>query len=117
MPIGEHIGISCVQHRTILIAQKCSDRDGGAGRDQAKARGGYAMTKSSKFSRRQFLHAGTTGVAATVVAATKPARAGEPELAVKAPPPPTPAPRILRKPPLSELERIARSYGLELSQD
>jgi len=75
------------------------------------------MRKSAKFSRRQFLHASTTGVAATVVAATKPARAGEPELAVQAPPPPTTAPRILRKPPLPELERIARSYGLELSHD
>jgi amidase len=75
------------------------------------------MRKSSKFSRRQFLHASTTGMAATVVAATQPARAGEAELAVQAPPPATTAPRVLRKPPLTELERIARSYGLELSHD
>src|ERR1700732_1925740 len=75
------------------------------------------MPNSSKFSRRQFLHTGTTAVAVTVVGATKPAGAGEPELAVQAPPPATTAPRDLRKPPLTELGRIAKSYGLELSQD
>jgi amidase len=75
------------------------------------------MRNSSKFSRRQFLHTGTTAVAATVVGATKPARAGEPEPVVQAPPPATTVPRDLRKPPLTELGRIAKSYGLELSQD
>jgi len=74
------------------------------------------MRASLKYSRRQFLHAGTTGVAATVVAATKPARAAS-EVGVQAPPPAATAPRILRKPPLRELERIAKSYGLELSRD
>jgi amidase len=75
------------------------------------------MRRSSKFSRRQLLHAATTGVAATIVVATKSARAGEAEQGVQAPPPATTAPRVLRKPPLSELRRIARSYDLELSQD
>src|SRR5947207_10875871 len=75
------------------------------------------MRKSSKFSRRQFLYASTTGMATTVMAATRPARAGEAELAFQAPPPATTAPRVLRKPPLSELKRIARSYGLELTHD
>jgi amidase len=70
----------------------------------------------SKFSRRQFLHSGTTAVAATVVSATT-AAAGEPESPVQAPPPPATAPRVLRKPPLTELGRIARSYGLQLTQD
>jgi amidase len=75
------------------------------------------MRKSSKFSRREFLHTGTSAAAATMVAATGPARAGEPELPVQAPPPAITAPRVLRKPPLTELRRIARSYDLELSQD
>jgi amidase len=70
----------------------------------------------SKFSRRQFLHSGTTAVAATVVSATT-AAAGEPESPAQAPPPPATAPRVLRKPPLTELGRIARSYGLQLTQD
>ena len=75
------------------------------------------MPKSSKFSRRRFLHATTTGMAATVMAATTPARAGEPRLVVQAPPPPATAPRVLRKPPLTELERIAKSYDLALNRD
>ncbi len=74
------------------------------------------MRNFSKFSRRQFLHSGTTAVAATVVSATT-AAAGEPESPVQAPPPPATAPRVLRKPPLTELGRIARSYGLQLTQD
>ena len=75
------------------------------------------MPKPAKVSRRQFLHSGTGVMAVTAVAATGPALAGEPQPIVQAPPPPTTAPRVLRKPPLRELERIAGSYGLELSQD
>jgi amidase len=75
------------------------------------------MKTSSKCSRRQFLHAGTAGMAATIVAATSPTRAGEPEVRVQTPPPAATAPRILRKPPLAELERIAKSYDLVLSND
>jgi amidase len=75
------------------------------------------MRKSSTFSRRRFLHATTTGMAATVMAATTPARGGEPRLGVQAPPPPSTAPRVLRKPPMTELERIAKSYDLELNRD
>jgi amidase len=73
------------------------------------------MRKSSNYSRRRFLHASTAGMAATVVAATRPVHAAE--AGVQAPPPAATAPRVLRKPPLTELERIARSYGLELSHD
>ena len=73
------------------------------------------MRKSLKVSRRQFLHSSTTVAAATIVATTGPAGAGEPP--VQAPPPASTAPRVLRKPPLSELKRIGGVYGLELSQD
>ena len=76
-----------------------------------------AMTTSSKYSRRQFVRAGTSGMAATIVAATSPARAGESQAQVQAPPPAATSPRILRKPPLTELNRIAKSYDLVLSQD
>jgi len=71
------------------------------------------MRRSLKVSRRQFLHSSTTVAAATIVA--RPAGAGEPP--VQAPPPASTAPRVLRKPPLSELKRIGGVYGLELSQD
>ena len=75
------------------------------------------MKTSSKYSRRQFVCAGTSGMAATIVATSSPARAGELEAHVQAPPPAATAPRILRKPPLTELNRIAKSYDLVLSQD
>ena len=74
------------------------------------------MRALSNYSRRRFLHAGTAGVAATVVAATTPVRAAA-EAAIQAPPPTATAPRILRKPPLPELSRIAKSYNLDLSSD
>src|SRR2546426_1767145 len=75
------------------------------------------MRASPDYSRRRFLHAGTAGVAATVVAAaTTPVRAAA-EAGMPTPPPTTTAPRILRKPPLRELERIAKSYNLDLSRD
>jgi amidase len=75
------------------------------------------MKASPHYSRRRFLHAGTAGVAATVVAATTtPVRAAA-EAGMQAPPPAATAPRILRKPPLPELQRIARSYNLDLSRD
>jgi amidase len=74
------------------------------------------MRASPNYSRRRFLHAGTAGVAATVVAATTPVRAAA-EAGMQAPPPTATAPRILRKPPLPELERIAKSYNLALSRD
>ncbi len=73
------------------------------------------MKTSSKYSRRQIVYAGTSGMVATIAASR--ARAGEPEVHVQAPPPAATAPRILRKPPLTELKRIARSYDLALSQD
>ena len=61
------------------------------------------MKPSSKCSRRQFVYAGTSGMAATIVATSSPARTGELEAHVQAPPPAATAPRILRKPPLTEL--------------
>ena len=57
------------------------------------------MRPSSKCSRRQFVYAGTSGMAATIVATSSPARTGELEAHVQAPPPAATAPRILRKPP------------------
>jgi len=72
------------------------------------------MRRSLEVSRRQFLHTSTTVAAATIVATTGPAGAGEPP--VQAPPPASTAPRVLRKPPLGELKRIAGAYGVELSQ-
>jgi amidase len=74
------------------------------------------MRASPNYSRRRFLHTGTAGVAATVVAAATPVRAAT-EAGMQAPPPMATAPRILRKPPLPELERIAKSYNLALSHD
>src|SRR5438034_1553254 len=75
------------------------------------------MRASPDYSRRRFLHAGAAGAAATVVAAaTTPVRAAA-EAGMPTPPPTTTAPRILRKPPLRELERIAKSYNLDLSRD
>src|SRR5258706_7321397 len=74
------------------------------------------MRAPPNYSRRRFLHAGTAGVAATVVAATTPVRAAA-EAGMQAPPPTATAPRILRKPPLPELARIAKSYNLDLSRD
>jgi amidase len=56
------------------------------------------MRASPNYSRRRFLHAGTVGVAATVVAATTPVRAAA-EAGMQALPPTATAPRILRKPP------------------
>jgi hypothetical protein len=86
-------------------------------RIDAAQREDLAMKTSSKSSRRQFVCAGTGAMAATIVAATSPARATTPQVHVQAPPPAATAPRILRKPPLTELQQIARSYDLVLSQD
>jgi amidase len=72
------------------------------------------MKRSRALSRRQFIQAGAAGVAASVAAASTggPARA-----AVQAPPPLATAPRVLRKPPPRELQRIATGYGLQLSPE
>jgi amidase len=72
------------------------------------------MTRQSPYSRRQILHVGAAGAAATMAAASGcgVARAG-----VQTPPPLETVPRVLRKPPLDELQRIARSYGLKMSAE
>jgi len=72
--------------------------------------------RASNYSRRRFLHAATTGVAATVVAATTSAR-GAIGAGTQEPPSAATAPRILRKPPLPELARIAKFYNLDLRRD
>src|SRR5437879_6660860 len=75
------------------------------------------MRASPDYSRRRFLHAGAAGAAATVIAAaTTPVRAAA-EAGMHAPPPTSPAPPILPKPPRGELHRIAKSYNLDLSRD
>src|SRR2546430_3503984 len=75
------------------------------------------MRASPDYSRRRFLHAGAAGAAATVVAAaTTPVRAAA-EAGTQPLPSTATAPRILRKPPLPALDRIAKSYNLALSRD
>ena len=74
------------------------------------------MPKTARrISRRQFLGAGATGVVAAVATAATPA--GQALAAVQAPPPAQTAPRALRKPPLDELQRIARAYDLDFSAE
>jgi amidase len=75
------------------------------------------MKVSLKYSRRQALHAATAGIATAVLTTRKAAHAASTEGGVQVPPPPTTAPRVLRKPPLNELERISKSYSLQLSRD
>jgi amidase len=72
------------------------------------------MQKHRKYSRRDFVRVGAGGVGATIIASAEPP--GIANAAVQAPPPPTTAPRILRKPPLDELGRIAKTYGLDLNE-
>lgn len=72
---------------------------------------------SANYSRRQFFRVGATGVAASVAAAAGPPRLALAQSALQGPPPPNTAPRVLRKPPLDELGRIARAYNLDLSPE
>jgi amidase len=73
------------------------------------------MRQTKRYSRRDFLQASAAGMAAGVVGGqVGPAKAAE---KVQAPPPAATAPRVLRKPPLDELERIAHSYNMQLSQE
>src|SRR5438309_7336558 len=74
------------------------------------------MRRQFSYSRRQFFRVGAAGVAATVVAAPRRGR-GVAHAAVQGPPPLNTAPRVLRKPPLDELGRIAKSYDLDLSTE
>jgi len=76
------------------------------------------MAKTARrISRRQFMGAGATGVVAAVATAATPAGTARAQAAVQAPPPAQTAPRLLRKPPLGELQRIARAYDLDLSAE
>ena len=72
------------------------------------------MKRPGTYSRRQFFQVGAAGVAASVVTASG---SGPALASVQGPPPAATAPRVLRKPPLGELQRIAQSYNLELSQE
>ncbi len=74
------------------------------------------MRRQSSYSRRQFFRVGAAGVATTMVVASGRGR-GVARAAVQSPPPMNTAPRVLRKPPLDELGRIAKSYGLDLSAE
>jgi amidase len=74
------------------------------------------MKNTRKYSRRQFFRAGAAGVAAGMAAASIPGR-GLAQAAVQSPPPLNTAPRVLRKPPIGELQRIAHAYGLDMSTD
>jgi amidase len=56
-------------------------------------------------------------VVAAVATAATPAGTAPAHAAVQAPPPAQTAPRLLRKPPLDELQRIARAYDLDLSAE
>ena len=74
------------------------------------------MRRQSIYSRRQFFRVGAAGVASTMVVASGRGR-GVARAAVQSPPPMNTAPRVLRKPPLDELGRIAKSYGLDASAE
>ena len=74
------------------------------------------MRRQSSYSRRQFFRVGAAGVASTMVVASGRGR-GVARAAVQSPPPMNTAPRVLRKPPLDELGRIAKSYGLDASAE
>jgi len=74
------------------------------------------MRRQSSYSRRQFFRVGAAGVATTMVVASGRGR-GVARAAVQSPPPMNTAPRVLRKPPLDELGRIAKSYGLDASAE
>src|SRR2546425_967765 len=74
------------------------------------------MRRQSSYSRRQFFRVGAAGVATTMVSGWGRGR-GAARAAVQAPPPMNTAPRVLRKPPLDELGRIAKSYGLDISAE
>src|SRR5437016_9203381 len=74
------------------------------------------MRRQSSYSRRQFFRVGAAGVATTMVVASGRGR-GVAGAAVQSPPPMNTAPRVLRKPPLDELGRIAKSYGLDASAE
>src|SRR6184192_772441 len=74
------------------------------------------MRRQSSYSRRQFFRVGAAGVATTMVVASGRGR-GVARAAVQSPPPMNTAPRVLRKPPLDELGRIAKAYDLDLSAE
>jgi amidase len=71
---------------------------------------------SQNYSRRRFLQSGTAGVTATILEASTAGGAAA-QAGVQSPPPASTAPRVLRKPPLDELQRIARSYDLDLTRE
>src|SRR2546427_5465698 len=74
------------------------------------------MRRQSSYSRRQFFRVGAAGVATTMVVAWA-WDGGSARGAAQRPRPMTTAPRVWRKPPLDELARIAKSYGLDASAE
>jgi amidase len=73
------------------------------------------MSDTRRFSRRQFI-LDSAAMAGAIVAAPGQGH-GAAQAEVQAPPPVNTAPRVLRKPPLDELRRIARAYDLDMSSD
>jgi len=70
------------------------------------------------YSRRQFFRGGVTGIVGSAFAASGRARqALAQSAAVQAPPPLITAPKVLRSPPIDELQRIARAFWMNLSPE
>jgi amidase len=74
------------------------------------------MKQLRSYSRRKFLYTGAAGIAAGVVGAGLPTSVRA-QARVQAPPPAATAPRILRRPPIAELERIAANYNMQFSHE
>jgi amidase len=72
---------------------------------------------SRNCSRRRFLQSGTAGAATLTILKASTASGAAAQPGVQSPPPASTAPRVLRKPPIDELQRIATSYGLDLSRE
>ena len=72
---------------------------------------------TGRFSRRQFFRVGATGLLASTVGTSGPLPRAFAQSALQAAPPANTGPRVLRKPPIKELHRIARLYNLDMSQE
>lgn len=72
---------------------------------------------SRSYSRRQFFRGGATGIVASALAVSDGTRQALAQSAIQAPPPLSTAPTVLRRPPIDELQRIARAYRMDLSAE
>ena len=73
--------------------------------------------KKPNYTRRQLFRGGLSGIIASIAAASGLARRANAQSAVDVPPPVNTTPRGLHKPPIDELARIARSFGIDLSAE